>query len=103
MIDYYYCLYNYIDPPTVNVDNAKLGVFEYSYEVINITVDANPTNYTTKWMKNGTELKPTDDIVPAKDSLTFHNITNDEDGNYTVNVANVLGSQTIEFEIAVYG
>ena len=91
-----------LDPPIVTV-SAKFGAFQNSEKVINVTINANPTNYTVKWMKNGTVIKPSDKVIPTEHSLTFKNVSNDDFANYTVKVTNDEGSVTEPFELFVYG
>lgn len=87
----------------VSIGSSRIEAFVNASEVVNITVDANPTNYTTEWMKDGKELKPSDMIEVKRDALIFEKLSGEDGGNYTVKVENIQGSVLIHFELAVFG
>ena len=54
-------------------------------------------------MKDGKKIKESDKIELMDDSITFKNISMDDEGNYTVKVTNSEGSSTEMFEVAIFG
>ena len=90
------------DAPMITLP-SRLGAFLNSTFVFNVSVCANPTNYTIQFMKDGKELKPSDNLHIDKNVLTFKPISNSDNGNYTVKVTNIVGSTEEDFTLHVYG
>ena len=71
---------------------------------MNISIEANPPQYTAEWLKNGKKLKSGDNINVDKNVLTFYNLTNDDIGNYTITADNGIGNPSNSvFELIAFG
>ena len=92
-----------LDSPIVTLSSTAVGAFLNEEKIVNISINANPSKYTTEWMKDGKKIKESDKIELMDDSITFKNISMDDEGNYTVKVTNSEGSSTEMFEVAIYG
>ncbi len=85
------------------MSSTTIGAFLNEEETVNISINANPSNYTTEWMKDGKKIKESDKIKLKDDSITFKNISMEDEGSYTVKVTNPEGSSTEMFQVAIYG
>ena len=72
--------------------------------IVNISIEANPPQYTVQWLKNGQKLNSGADVNVDKNVLTFYNLTNSDAGNYTITADNGIGNPSKRvFELLGFG
>ena len=91
------------DSPVITVP-SQLGGYLMEELIVNISIEANPTQYTVQWLKNGKKLKSGDGVNVDKNVLTFCNLTNSDAGNYTITADNGIGKPSKRvFELIAFG
>ena len=92
-----------LDSPVLSVP-SELGGFLGQPLIVNITVTANPINYTTQWFIDGNVLIPANNIHINGSVIMFDNLTDTDISNYTLWVKNGIGNGTnATFALNAYG
>ena len=93
--------YSIIDAPIITVSNETTGYNGSSFN-FTITVNANPSNYTTVWMKDGKQITSDNRITVTRDALQFNTLQSTDNGSYIVTVRNSINVTNSSLELMVY-
>ena len=85
----------------MTVSNETAGYNGSSFN-FTISVNANPSNYTTVWMKDGRQITSDNRITVTRNALQFNALHSTDNGSYIVTVSNIIDITNSTLELMVY-